>query len=304
MGITHQDRLFMMAAPYLARPKPGFRSEFVAVQMSTDETIERFRALRPTAIIGAVEAIALLAAEVRRRELPERRGVRRIFPFGQTLSPQLRAMILSGFEAEIFNLYGSAEFNWIGSECEKHDGLHINADRAVVHIARFGRPDEPAAPGEVGEVIATSLVRHTTPFIRYRLEDAAAFDPTPCSCGRTAPRLKSLEGRVQDFLISTSGQWIGPATVAIDLTAGQDAIIDHRVVQESRKRARVSIVPGPGFGPSDAERIERVIRHHLGEVSVAVDAVEEIPREPSGKRRRIFRAFDLEADGWSHSAGV
>jgi phenylacetate-CoA ligase len=294
LGIAHHDRLFMMAAPYLARPLPPIRSDFAAVQMSTDETIARFRALQPTAVIGSVECIALLAEELRRRDIPERHGVCRIFPFGQTLSHQLSEMIRRGFDAEIFNLYGATEPSWVGYECMQHDGLHINMDRVVVHVARFGRPAEPAAAGELGEVIITSLMRHTTPFIRYRLGDAASLDFTPCPCGRSAPRLKSLEGRVQDFLLSTSGQWIGPGTVAIDLSAGQDTIIDHRVVQEAHDRVRVSIVPGEGFGTLERERIPQVIQRHLGEVAVTVELVDEIPREPSGKRRRIYRAFDLE----------
>lgn len=294
LGITAQDRLFMMAAPYLAKKVRSYTSDFVPVQMATDETIERFRALRPTAVIGSVECIALLAVELGRRDVPERHGVRRIFPFGQTLSHQLKGMIESGFDAQIHNLYGATEPSWMAYECEENDGMHINVDRVVVQVAKFGRPDEPAAPGELGEVIITSLMRRTTPFIRYRLQDAGTLDLTPCRCGRQAPRLKSLEGRVQDFLISTSGQWVGPGNVAIDLSAGQEAIIDHRVVQEARDRVQVSIVPGPGFGALDVARIEQVMRRHLGEVAVTVETVDEIPREPSGKRRRIFRAFSLE----------
>lgn len=295
LGIAPEDRLFMMAAPYLERKVEPYRSDFAPVQMSTDETIARFRALRPTAVIGSVECIALLAAELGRRDVPERHGVRRIFPFGQTLSHQLRQMIGSGFDAQIHNLYGATEPSWMAYECEHHDGMHINVDRVVIQIAKFGKPDEPAAAGELGEIIITSLMRSTTPFVRYRLMDAGAIDLTPCPCGRKAPRLKSLEGRVQDFLLSTGGRLIGPGNIAIDLTdGGKDAsIIDHRVVQETPTRARVSIVPGPGFGPPNIARIEQVIRNHLGEVSVTVEQVDEIPREPSGKRRRIFRAFDL-----------
>src|SRR4029077_13612360 len=105
----------------LERQRPPYRSTFAPVDISTDETIQLFRASQPTAVIGSVECIALLAVEAKRRNLPERHGVRRVFPFGQTLSPQLKGMIRDGFDAEIFNLYGSNESNWLGYECEQHD---------------------------------------------------------------------------------------------------------------------------------------------------------------------------------------
>ena len=128
-----------------------------------------------------------------------------IFPFGQTLTPQLRAMIGEGFNAQIFNLYGTLEGMWLGIECEQHDGLHVPLGRTIVQIAKINQPDLPAGPGEVGEVIITSLARWTTPIIRYRMGDVASLDFAACACGRHTPRIKSLEGRVQDFLISTSG---------------------------------------------------------------------------------------------------
>ena len=57
---------------------------------------------------------------------------------------------------------------------------------------------------------------------------------------------------------------------------------------------RVSIVPAPHFGEPDRQRIEQVMLRHLGAVQVAIDLVSRYRGEPSGKRRRIFRAFDLE----------
>jgi len=77
LGITVKDRLFMMAAPYLANPVPPIQSDFASVQMTTDEVIGRFCALQPTAIIGTTEAIGLLAVDARRRNLPQRHGVRK-----------------------------------------------------------------------------------------------------------------------------------------------------------------------------------------------------------------------------------
>jgi phenylacetate-CoA ligase len=292
-GVTPRDRLLMMSAWYLEDKIPPFQSTFIPVQMPIDEVIRRFEQFRPTVIIGMVESIALLARELVRRQINSRHDVRAIFVFGQTYSAQLREMIESGFSATVSILYGSAETGWLGYECSEHNGLHVPEGRVVLHIARTGKPDEPAQPNEIGEVIVTSLLRDTTPFVRYRLHDVAALDPAPCPCGRTSPRLTNLEGRVQDFLVARDGHWVGPGTVAIDLFLKQHHIVDHRIVQDAPDHVRMSLVLVDDLSASERERMTGILRRHLGEVKIDIERVNEIPRDPSGKRRRVFRMFDL-----------
>jgi phenylacetate-CoA ligase len=293
LGVHERDRLFMMSAPYLAEEVAPFRSVFIPVQMKIEEAVALFRRFRPTVIVGMVEAIALLAVELKRRNVQERHEVRAIFPFGQTYSEQLRGMISNGFGAEVFVLYGSAEAGWLGYECEYHAGLHVPEGRIDVQVARMGKTDEAAAPRELGEVIITSLLRSTTPFVRYRLHDAAALDLDPCPCGRTAPRIVQIEGRVQDFLVALEGTWIGPSGIAIDLMVGRPVIIDYRIVQTDREHVIVSLVVNPELPALEPRDVREVVRRHLGPVQVEVDLVKDIPRDPSGKRRRVFRMFDL-----------
>jgi phenylacetate-CoA ligase len=293
MGVHVRDRLFMMSAPYLSEAVDPFHSIFIPVQMKIEDAIAVFKQFRPTVIIGMVEAIALLAVELKRRDMPERHEVRAIFPFGQTYTEQLRGMITSGFAAEVFVLYGSAEGGWLGYECEQHEGLHVPEGRVDVQVARTGKPDEATAPGELGEVIVTSFLRGTTPFVRYRLHDVAALNSDPCPCGRTAPRIVQIEGRVQDFLVASEGHWIGPSGIAIDLMVGRPAIIDYRIVQTDRDHVVVSLVTNPNLPALETRQIREVVLRHLGAVQVEVELVKEIPRDPSGKRRRVFRMFDL-----------
>lgn len=98
---------------------------------------------------------------------------------------------------------------------------------------------------------------------------------------------------MHDFLISTTGAWVSPGAIATDLAHGQPAIRDYRIVQETRDSVRVWIVPTPDFGVPDRERVLTVMQRHLGLVQVTLELVESIPREPSGKRRRVYRAFAL-----------
>ncbi|MBY0522284.1 MAG: tetratricopeptide repeat protein [Gemmataceae bacterium] len=293
-GVQPGDRLLMLSAPHLEQRIPGFESEFIPVSMPIDEVLGRFTAFAPTVVVGSTEVIALLAEATRKGNLSARHSVRRVFPFGQTLSLQLDSMIRAGFDnAEVFDLYGSVEAVWMGVECERHHGLHVPSDRVIVQVCRRGEPERPAEPGELGEVIITALEHVTTPFIRYRIKDVAVLDPSPCACGRTSPRLRRLEGRVQDFLVSSHGDWVAPGVIQTDVAHAQEAILDHRIVQESPGQVSVSIVPSPAFDDAERRRITEVIHCHLGAVNVRVDVVAVIPADPGGKRRRVYRTFEL-----------
>ena len=63
----------------------------------------------------------------------------------------------------------------------------------VLEIVRPGTGD-PLPPGEVGEVVVTSLNRDY-PLIRFATGDLSAILPGPSACGRTNVRIKGWMGR-------------------------------------------------------------------------------------------------------------
>jgi phenylacetate-CoA ligase len=293
-SVGRNDRALMLLAPYLEQAPPHWQTRWVPASVGHDGVVRAFSELQPTVIIGSTEAIALLGLEVARRTdlQPLAARVRALFPFGQTLSAELRTMMQGGFRAPIYDLYGSQEAGWLGVECEASRGLHVPAGQVVVQIARLGQPDVPAAVGELGEVIVTSLLRTTTPMIRYRLHDVAVLDESPCDCGRNTPRITAVEGRVQDFLVSATGRLVSPGNVCSDLSK-LPRVLDHRVVQESLERVRIQLVMQGELQPADRDAVRAAVQLHLGKLSVQVQQVHEIERDPSGKRRRAHRAFPL-----------
>ncbi len=88
----------------------------------------------------------------------------------------------------------------VAGECEECNGLHISEDHFLLEVLD---PDtlEPVAPGEVGELVVTTLTKEAFPMIRYRTRDLTRLIPEPCPCGRTFTRMQRIIGRTDDMLI-------------------------------------------------------------------------------------------------------
>ncbi|MGQ9615894.1 MAG: phenylacetate--CoA ligase family protein [Spirochaetota bacterium] len=100
------------------------------------------------------------------------------------------------------DIYGLTEIigPGVGNECEYKNGIHICDDHFYPEIIN---PDtgEVLPPGEVGELVITTLTREATPLIRYRTRDITSLIPGECRCGRTSVRMERIMGRTDDMLI-------------------------------------------------------------------------------------------------------
>jgi len=88
----------------------------------------------------------------------------------------------------------------VAGECMERKGLHINEDHFFVEIIN---PEtlEPVPPGEVGELVITTLTKEAFPVIRFRTRDLTLLIPEPCPCGRKMLRMQRVLGRTDDMLI-------------------------------------------------------------------------------------------------------
>ena len=98
-------------------------------------------------------------------------------------------------------------------ECEQQDGMHLGA-RGFVHAELI----DPARGSAVslddraeGELVLTHLRQRAAPLLRFRTRDHVVVRTAPCTCGRTAPRIRCL-GRTDDMLI-VRGVNVFPAAV-------------------------------------------------------------------------------------------
>lgn len=114
----------------------------------------------------------------------------------------IRRELEAKLHIKAIDIYGLTEMcgPGVGGECQYQDGTHVWEDMFLPEIVD---PDtlEPVAPGEVGELVITSLCKEAMPILRYRTRDLTSLIYEPCKCGRTAVRMGKVLGRSDDMLI-------------------------------------------------------------------------------------------------------
>jgi phenylacetate-CoA ligase len=281
IGLTREQRVRERADALLANrtfiPVFGIQANGLAAAL---RSIQR---LDPVLLDGYAEALDLLAHYLKDHGEAMVRP-RAIMSSAQTLPLASRRIIEGAFACKVFDKYGAREFSGIAYECDAHAGHHVVAEAYIVEILANGRP---ARPGEIGEVVITDLTNRCLPFIRYRIGDLAeAMDPNvPCPCGRGAPRVGEIAGRVQSIIQGTDGQFLPGTFFAHYLKDFEYAIRRFQVVQEERGSMRLHLVKGARYSPEVLEEVLATFRRYLGRTMlIDVEVVDDVPIVRTGKR--------------------
>jgi phenylacetate-CoA ligase len=253
--------------------------------------IEEINAFKPVQILAYAESIYELSRFIERENL-QVHSPRAVMTSAGTLFPHMRKTIERVYKAPVFNRYGCREVGDIASECSLHSGLHI---ASPIYYLEVIKPDgTPAAPGQAGEIIITSLTNFAMPMIRYRIGDMGVRSESLCPCGRSWPLLKEITGRTTDVFVRQDGGIVSPQylihLVGVELNSGW--IRKYQVIQEAHNRIRTLLVPTE---PVEAPSIH--FRKELGDITHAIqiamgrscrvkyDFVDDIAPNESGKYR-------------------
>lgn len=233
-------------------------------------------------LTGYAVSYYLLAKSIIEQQL-EPPPLKAIITTSEKVTPEMRTVTETAFGCRVYEEYSTVENAVFASECESGK-LHVSPDACVVEILR---PDGTScAPGEVGEVVATCLMRDHQPLVRYRLGDLAAWDSEPCSCGRDMPVIKEVVGRLEDVVVGPDGRQM---VRFHGVFVGQPNIVEGQIVQESITAIRAKVVGTSQFGVGDVQDIKDRIRQRLGpSVDVTVERVDVIPRTKAGKFKAVI----------------
>lgn len=128
-------------------------------------------------------------------------ALKAILVIGESLTERARNRLESTFNIDVTAGYGPSDVMGpgIAFECREKNGLHMSEDHFLLEIVD---PDSetPCSPGEIGEVVLTTLTAKAFPLVRFRTGDLAATVAGSCPCGRTVVRMSEIRGHTGEVL--------------------------------------------------------------------------------------------------------
>jgi len=175
---------------------------------NTEQQFELIEAYRPVGYSGTPDFLKILldAAAAGGRDVS---SIKRALVSGAAFPKSLQEEMKSrGVEA--YQAFGTADLGLIAFETPAREGMTVNED-LILEIVKPGTGD-PVAPGDVGEIVVTSLDPHH-PWIRLALGDLTAALPGASTCGRTNMRIRGWMGRA-DQTTKVKGMFVRPEQIA------------------------------------------------------------------------------------------
>lgn len=278
-GLTIEDRIQICVGYGLWTAGAGFQlgcERFGAMALPVgpgllEIQLQMLTDLKSTCLCSTASMALLMGEEVQKQGIFEQIALKKAIFGSETHTPKMRRQFEEALGLEdSFDIIGMTELYGPGTglECQAHDGIHYWADRYIMEILD---PEtlEPVAPGEVGEMVVTSLQKEASPLIRYRTHDLTRKIVGDCACGVTMPRIDKIMGRSDDMFIFR-GVNIYPGQIGSVLEEFNDLSAEYKISLTRRDgldHMAVDVERTPEANVSDnehlAQKLSTEIRKHI-----------------------------------------
>ncbi|MDH3234420.1 MAG: AMP-binding protein [Alphaproteobacteria bacterium] len=221
----------------------------------------------------------------------------------QAFREELEAALPEGFRAH--NVYGTTEAGGpiLSTPCPHSHGedeMHLVNEDSVISEILDPETLKPVGPGEVGEIVVTTLDKHASPMVRWRTRDLVRLSDKPydCACGRSGmPRIGRIIGRSDDML-KVRGVIVYPSQIEDVIAATPGTVkeawqIYVTAVDKTHDTITVAVEAERGFNGDRndlAKAIGRALTSRLG-LRVPVECQPEgtLPRYEAKAQRVLVR---------------
>ena len=268
--------------PLLRVNRPGRQILFSGYHMRDELLgyyVDELNRRRPPWIQGYPSLLAVLAGYMQAtgRTLDYRP---RVVTIGaESLLAYQKRLIEQAFGARCRQHYGMTEAVANISECPA-GRLHVDEDFGYVEFL-------PQGDG-THRVIATGWANEAFVLLRYDVGDTVTLpaDAAPCPCGRPGRIVESIDGRVEDYVVTPEGNRIGRLD---HILKDMIHVRECQIVQDRIDSVEFRVVRGPRFTQEDARVLLEEARKRLGRaMEIKIVYVDRVERTKEGKIRLVI----------------
>ena len=305
-GLSREDRVQICVGYGLWTAGAGFQlgaERFGAMTIpagpgNLDLQCSFLQDLQTTVLCCTASMGLLMAEEVHARGIRDKINLRKVILGAERTSDAMIATIkeLLGVE-EVYDIPGLTELYGPGTglSCRHETGIHYWADFYILEILD---PETlaPVAPGEIGEMVYTTLVKEAAPLIRYRSRDLTRLVEGECPCGCILPRHDKILGRSDDMVVFR-GVNIYPGQADETLSKIEGIGSEYQILLEHKgdgKDYMTVKVERASQGNADADTaLSRMIAVEMKRNLMVSSAVEIVPYGSLPRsERKTKRLFD------------
>lgn len=304
-GVTQEDRVQITPGYGLWTAGIGFQAGVehlgaMAIPMgpgNTDKQIQMMIDLKSTVLCSTSSYALLLAEEVNKRNLKAKIHLKTGIMGSERWGEKMRARIEDELGIETYDIYGLTEIYGpgIGIDCKYHQGIHYWSDFLYCEIID-PMTGKILPPGELGELVITTLFKEGAPLIRYRTRDLTRIIPGACPCGSVYPRIDRILGRSDD-MIKVKAVNIYPGQIEDLLKETKGASSEYQVKLTKVEARDHMLLRVEGEKGADLGTLQETLTHNFKKrigIQIEVEAVPigTLPRSEK-KSKRVMDERDI-----------
>jgi phenylacetate-CoA ligase len=256
--------------------------------------IKKIKNFKPKYVISYPSAIAFLSKYIIENKIDKIKNIKGIFCHGEPLYLWEIEYIKNAFNCRVFDIYGHGEKSVIAATCEESNNYHVFSDYCIVElIDKSGKNINKE--GQIGELVVTGLKSFIFPFIRYKTGDLGIYTIEKCKCQREYPMIKSIIGRINEYIITKKGDLIHLNEINQFIAENSIHIKKWQFIQEKEGYIILSIIVDNKFSKNDLERlINNFNKKYFNEFTLTVKKVNDIIQAGSAKHHFLIQKLPVE----------
>ena len=269
-------------------------STYDMTEKNLPKYVKKIEEFKPKVIRAYPSAINILARFIKENGLivNAKGNIKAISTSSENLYPAQKKLIEEVFKYPVFDKYGNCEQVTILGECEKHEGYHDFMEYSYTEVLnKEGK--QVTKEGEIGEIVSTAFTNYAVPFIRYKTEDLVEYSTHICSCDRQLPLIKSIEGRLQELIITKNGNLISMAAMNMHSDIF-DNVRQFQFFQNIPGKIILKVVKKEIYNKKDTKYIIQELQKKMkNQIEIEIKFVSKIPLTNRGKYTFLIQKLPI-----------